>query len=62
MDYLKIGSNSMERQSINIVTQILDPQTANNDACTFLIQPTGILDKHTRIVIPIRRWKYNRTD
>lgn len=55
MDYLKIGSNNMERQSINIVTQILDPQTANNDACTFLIQPTGILDKHTRIVIPIRR-------
>lgn len=42
-----------EPQDIRIETTILEPQNVSDAHTTFLFNNTGILDKHTRIVIPV---------
>ena len=55
-EYLKIKSTN-ERQSIRIETRIVEPQTISDTVsggqATFLLPTSGLLDRGTRIVIPV---------
>ena len=56
-EYLKLKSTN-ERQSINIETRIVEPQTISDNAsggqATFLLPTSGLLDRGTRVVIPVK--------
>jgi hypothetical protein len=41
-------------QDIRIETTILEPQNISQTHATFLFNNTGILDKHTRIIVPVK--------
>jgi len=41
-------------QDIRIDTTILEPQNISDTHATFLFNNTGILDKHTRIIVPVK--------
>ncbi len=51
-DILSVKATT-EPQDIRIETTILEPQLISNTHATFLFNNTGILDKHTRIVVPV---------
>tara|TARA_B100000767_G_C19769313_1_gene539150 strand:+ start:2311 stop:3885 length:1575 start_codon:yes stop_codon:yes gene_type:complete len=56
-EYLKLKSTN-ERQSINIETRIVEPQTISDNTsggqATFLLPTSGLLDRGTRVVIPVK--------
>ena len=49
---LKVKTKSTP-QSIRIETNILEPQSISQQHATFLFKNTGVMDKNTRIVVPI---------
>tara|TARA_R110000764_G_scaffold133157_1_gene221102 strand:+ start:3758 stop:5416 length:1659 start_codon:yes stop_codon:yes gene_type:complete len=51
-DILSVKATT-EPQDIRIETTILEPQLISNTHATFLFNNTGILDKHTRIIVPV---------